>query len=184
MSTGSTYRMRLTQRCVMALIGMALLGRTHVGHAEDRVTDEVIQGAFGKSHDVMKEQRHRLQAILNGFLSSDIDAIQHNADELAKAMQQVMASYPPEAHDESQDEAQQWEAIADIIKRAGQLKTSVAEGKYQQAYARYSALVGRCIACHQARRTWRFIEEHPQEQQGGAPMTAMPPAQAKPADQP
>ena len=46
--------------------------------AEERVTDDMLQELWGKSHRIMTRQRERILGILEGYLMGDTDSIKKN----------------------------------------------------------------------------------------------------------
>ena len=157
----------------MSLVGLIFWAAVQPGDCQEHVTDEIIAGAFRRAHDVMKDLRTGLEVILDGFLTGKIERIQEQADRIAERMNQVSREYPPQ----SDAEATEWKALADIVSQARLLRESVKVGNYQAAYQHYSLLANRCIACHQVRRQWgQFVEpdtkkSEPKAQEKAHPVT-------------
>lgn len=147
---------------VVCLVGgMAILSVP----AAERVIDETIQAIFQRAHSVMKDLRADLQAVMDGFLASDLTVIQERANRIASKMNQVARRYPPE----SGDEVEEWKALADIVEQARLLQQKANSGHYQAAYQHYTLLAQRCISCHQVRRQWgKFSDPQTSQPVGGA----------------
>ena len=132
---------------LVVLMGYWCMGAPR-GYSEHRVTDEELATRFHRSHSMMEAQLERLRGILDAFLLGDLKGIQRDADEIAQEMLAIGRSFPPDPG----AEAEQWKAMADIVKQAQLLQKAARAGQYQRAYQHYTALTSHCMACHQARR--------------------------------
>ena len=129
------------------------------GYSGERVTNEMMLETIGRTHDVMKAQRERLQVMLDGFLIGDMQLVGKNADAVAVAMRRVRAKFPPNP----QQEAEVWQIMAEVADTSQKLQEAVKEEDYKAAYRHFTFLAGRCIACHQVRRSWGTFEESESE---------------------
>lgn len=131
--------------------------------AEEQVTDEMLRAQFGKTHDVMREQRRRIQELMDGFLTGDQEAIRRNAGEISHEMSRVGKEFPPEEG----EEAEVWKTMAGVTESARLLGEEAEKGDYQAAYQHFATMTAKCIACHQLRRDWGLFPE-PKKQGDGA----------------
>lgn len=153
MTTQSNRRRRLSWRAIGGVAGACLL--LQPAFAGERVTDEEVAKLFKQSHTVMKDQRQRLHAILDGFLTGDNEAIQRYAGELAQEMEAASRLFPPQKG----KEAEQWETMAELVRRAVQMKQEAARGNYGAAQQHYMAMTQQCLKCHQVQRHWGLFPE-------------------------
>jgi hypothetical protein len=119
------------------------------------MTDEAIAAIFKRSHNVMKDQSHRIHAILDGFLAGDLGAVQRHAEELAQGMEAASRLFPPQAG----KEADQWETMAGLVRHAAQMKQEAGRGNYGSAQQHFMAMTQQCLKCHQVRRNWGTFPE-------------------------
>lgn len=150
-----------TFRSILFIFSLILcLGKP--SFAENRVfTNEDVRQLFEKSedfkksHSVMKQQRERLKAILNGFLVGDTQTINEKSDELLQAMKEVIAGYPPSGEKESAA----WQSMADIVNETYLMKEEASKNDYNKAYVHFSHISRSCIQCHQVVREWGKLPE-------------------------
>ncbi len=144
---------------VTCAVGWFVLGES--GYSGERVTDTMLQEAFGRSHSVMKSQRERMHALIDGFLMGDAVAIERSAEEIGQDMADVGREFPPDASQQGEI----WKTMSELVEASRQLRTSAREGNHQEAYQQFAVMMSRCILCHQQRRAWgKFLE--PQASQG------------------
>ena len=105
----------------------------------------------------MADQRERLNAILDGFLVSDIEAIKEKSDELNGAMRAVIQIYPPSGEKENAV----WQATADIVNESFLLKQETEKNDFNKAFVHFNRISSQCIRCHQATREWGKLPEPP-----------------------
>jgi hypothetical protein len=130
------------------------------GYSGERVTDAMLQEAFGRSHSVMKSQRERIHALIDGFLMGDAIAIERYAEDIGQDMTEVGRSFPPDPG----QQAEIWKTMSELVEASRQLRTSAREGNHEEAYSQFAIMMSRCILCHQQRRTWgKFLEPPPSE---------------------
>lgn len=125
-------------------------------------TDESIRKMFKskevqKSHSLMTRERERLQAISDGFLLGDSEAIEKNTDMLVASMRQVAQMFPhkPESG------GAEWTAMSEIVSHVESMKKEILNKNYNKAYSHYSRIMASCIQCHQIARSWGKFEEPP-----------------------
>lgn len=147
---------------VACAVGWLALGE--FGYSGERVTDAMLQEAFGRSHSVMKSQRERMHALIDGFLMGDAIAIERYAEEIGQDMTEVGRSFPPDPG----QQAEIWKTMSELVEASRQLRTNAREGKHEEAYSQFAVMMSRCILCHQQRRTWgKFLEPQPSAPAGG-----------------
>lgn len=137
------------------LIGCAMILVAGAVSADDRVTDEILSGMFGRAHTAMKDLRQHLHGALDAFLSGDAQEIQTHTGAITSAMDRVSRNYAPAPG----KEAEQWQAVTEIVTSARAMETAAKRGDYQTSYQHYAQLTNRCIACHQVRRAWGTFGE-------------------------
>ncbi len=153
-----TTRSRRVWWLLWAAVGGAVAGAwllLQPGYAGEPVTDEEITEMFKRSHNVMKGQSQRIHAILDGFFAGDLGAVQRHAEELAQSVDAASRLFPPQVG----KEADQWEAMAELVRHAAQMKQEAGRGNYGAAYQHFSAMTYQCLKCHQVRRDWGTFPE-------------------------
>lgn len=154
----------MRRRMVVGMCLVALMASMQVAWSKDRVTDEMLSGTFGRAHTVMKGLGRHLHGVLDGLLTGDTGHIQQHASAITGDMEKVNRAYMPE----SGREAEQWQAVTDILTSARAMEVATKKGDYKMSYQYYAQLTSRCMACHQLRRAWGTFDE-PQAPASQAP---------------
>lgn len=153
-------RSGMANRAFAGLAAAAVFGLLSAGAgAEEQVTDEMIRARFGRAHDVMMEQRKRIQEVLDGFLMGDMEAVRRNSAEISRNMSRVGREFPAAAG----QEADIWKAMAGIVESAKRLEEEAVKGDHEAAHKQFSVMTGKCVECHQLRRSWGLLPEVQEE---------------------
>ncbi len=150
---------RLTSLAIFLIVPAAIAVYSLSVHAKGNteiVFDETIYRELEKSkqfrtaHHIMVQQSQRLNQLQSSFLLGDAESVDLIAGDLAKDMNSVIGAVKL---DEGQDAAAM-RFMAEIVTDAREVQKSIRQNKSYEAYIRYQQILGRCINCHQATRSW------------------------------
>ena len=149
---------RLTAAVVAGIaLGVGLVFRSAVA-AQQRVPSAPSRFESDRAeeaHQVMLAQAHRLQSMLNGFLSGQADLVVNNSDAIAKDMNEMARSAIKTAPEFSSGE---WQSLAELSDAAKQTTRLVQMGKPTEALRHYHRMIQSCVVCHETRRVWESLE--------------------------
>jgi len=129
---------------------------------ETTVAPEDPYGVLGEQvHAVMKDQKKRLEKILEGFLLGDFALIWRALDAVTQDLDTITGNYDPLPGAETD----QKKALGELKRHTEMLKLSVDEKKYSEAYGHFVNMTYQCIQCHQVRRQWGLFDEKIEEEE-------------------
>ena len=111
--------------------------------------DEAIEKIFPSgdlrdSHESMVSQKKTLNAIQNGFLAGDTDAVESEVSALNRNMRAVSRTIPETAT----ENVDTWALLYKIVTESQAMKDSTDKGDFTGAYDHYTTLTGLCVKCH------------------------------------
>ena len=97
----------------------------------------------------------KLHAIIDGFMMGDSQQLMLHAKRINRSIRTAVRGVPEDVA--TQDA--KWRAVGDIVKQSKGLVETIKQGKHQEAYGHFSAMLIRCIECHQVFRSWGVFQE-------------------------
>ncbi len=149
--------------------GAAFLALVQYGRASaaEVYTDESIRELFRRSpransiHELMSKQHGRLHAILDAFLTGDLETVAVQADAVHTGMKEIVRLF---SEKENADDEMIMAIASEILKRSAIVADEARKNNYRDAYVNYTFIGAQCIRCHQTARDWGKMPEPDLEQ--------------------